>query len=233
MKARWFRVLSEDADELWARGAVAVEHGCGHFVSFEDAASLGAPVVEGAPDWAEEWLAQHAPVRVSDRIVVAPSWVHAEAPVLLRIDPGLAFGTGTHPTTFLCLQLLEELLRPGMRVLDFGAGSGILAIAALKLGAAAADVVEIDPIALRAAERNARRHRVALGRASGTYDLVLANLPVEAQPGLERRLAPGGWLISSGFLEEPPRFAELELAEERRRSGWSAAVLRKPPSSAR
>lgn len=215
---RWYRVLSDDADALWAAGAVAVEHGCGHFV-----VEPPMPFVEGMPDWAEEWIAEHSLVRVSERITVGPSWLDP----LLRIDPGYAFGTGTHSTTHLCLQLLEELLRPGMRVLDVGTGTGVLAIAALKLGAACADVTEIDPISLQIAHRNARLHGVALGKPSGSYDLVLANLPIEAQAGLD-----GGIVISSGFLEEPPPLA-LPRTDLRRRSGWSAAVFRRPRAPSR
>src|SRR5258708_40355881 len=107
-------------------------------------------------------MSERRGVRVSERIAVAPSWARAEAEIVLRIDPGLAFGDGAHPTTQLCLRELEKTLRPGARVLDVGTGTGILAIAALKLGAASALGTDIDEIALRTAARLARLHEVRL-----------------------------------------------------------------------
>ena len=144
--------------------------------------------------------------------------------IVIRIDPGLAFGAGTHPTTQMCLRELERVVRPGMRVLDFGAGTAVLAVAALKLGASFALAVDNDPIALATAARVARRNGVALSLSDsprGEFDVVVANLPPEAQAGLDRYLAPGGVLISSGFtsLERP--------------SGWSLLVLRTCAATAR
>ena len=154
-------------------------------------------------------------------MAVAPHWVAVEAEVVLRIDPGLAFGTGAHPTTRLCLEALSRLVKPGMRVLDVGTGTGVLAIAALKLGASLALGTDIDPVALKTAARLAREHSVDLRlarRARGQFDLIAANLPLPAQRGLRRQLAPGGTLLSSGFMEhEQPLWPGKRFD----RDGWS------------
>jgi ribosomal protein L11 methyltransferase len=118
------------------------------------------PVAE--QDWVRRSQSQFEPIRISDKLWIVPSW--ATAPdtdaVNLVLDPGLAFGTGSHPSTRLCLQWLERTIRGGERVLDYGCGSGILAIAALRLGASAALGVDVDPLALLAAQANAQRNRV-------------------------------------------------------------------------
>jgi ribosomal protein L11 methyltransferase len=170
-------------------------------------------------EWAEAWK-QHFPVlRVGRRIVIRPTWRrHRVQPddAVIALDPGMAFGTGLHPTTRLCLAALERLAdRGGLangRVLDVGCGSGILSIAAVKLGALAATGIDIDSLAIEATAANARRNRVArrVGARLGTlpsgrppHDVVLANLIasllVELAPGLFAELRPGGTLIASGI----------------------------------
>lgn len=175
-------------------------------------------------DWAEAWKAHYTPFRVGSRLWIRPSWQpleggHAADDVVLTLDPGMAFGTGLHPTTQMCLHALERLVRPGMRVLDVGTGSGILAIAALRLGAASALAVDNDGQAVAAAAENAARNGVAAqlvvreGTLSsvaerGRWDLVLVNIlaPVIVamleEDGLLDYAAEGSRLLLSGIVDE-------------------------------
>ncbi len=175
-------------------------------------------------NWAEAWKSNFKPLRISSRIVVKPPWesFHAqERDLVIEIDPGMAFGTGTHPSTQMCLQALEELIPPFPRrlsVLDVGTGSGILAIAARMLGAKKVLGVDIDPLAVAAARQNAARNRIRegldfhLGSLDGmrrTFDMVVANLlPQEIlplAPFLAGRTSSRGLLIISGFLRKQRR----------------------------
>ncbi|MCK9380215.1 MAG: 50S ribosomal protein L11 methyltransferase [Sulfuritalea sp.] len=167
-------------------------------------------------DWVRLTQSQFDPIRVNDRLWIVPSWHAAPDPgaINLVLDPGLAFGTGSHPTTFLCLQWLTEILRGGsgtkLSVLDYGCGSGILGIAAAKLGAASVLGVDIDDNALIAARDNANNNGVTLGlRHSGEkleerFDIVVANILTNPlcvlAPLLVARLAPGGRIALSGVL---------------------------------
>ena len=181
-------------------------------------------------DWADAWK-QHFPVlRIGRRLVVRPTWRrHRRAPddVVLALDPGMAFGTGLHPTTRLCLAGLEAIADPGglagRRVLDVGCGSGILAIAAVRLGAAEAFGVDTDPIAIDATLANARRNRVArrVSARSGSlpsglppFDVVVANLIagllVTLAVPLRDELRLGGSLLASGIFVD--REAEVVAA---------------------
>ena len=140
------------------------------------------PVAE--QDWVRRSQSQFEPIRISSKLWIVPSWAVAPDPdaINLVLDPGLAFGTGSHPSTRLCLQWLERTVRGGERVLDYGCGSGILAIAALRLGANAALGVDVDPLALPAAQANAQRNRVdarfidAETAPDFEADLVVANI---------------------------------------------------------
>jgi ribosomal protein L11 methyltransferase len=164
-------------------------------------------------DWVRATQSQFPPTRISERLWIVPSWHQPPDPraVAVRLDPGVAFGTGTHPTTQLCLRWLDAHLPAGAAVLDYGCGSGILAIAAAKLGAGRVAGIDIDPQAVRAAQANSAANAVtarytdpdSLGTAA--WDVVLANIlanPLKLlAPALLARVAPGGSLVLSGVLE--------------------------------
>jgi ribosomal protein L11 methyltransferase len=172
-------------------------------------------------DWANAWKEHFFVHRVGQRTVIVPSWREAEyAPrkddVVLFLDPGMAFGTGLHPTTRLCLRAAEELVTPGMRVIDVGAGSGILSIAAARLGAGHVEAFEIDPVAASVCQQNVERNGVAVnvhvtastlnGAPGEPFDLLLGNLSIatllDLQPVLALQLRPGGRAVLSGVLVE-------------------------------
>jgi ribosomal protein L11 methyltransferase len=181
------------------------------------AAALAAPAFSVArvadEDWVRRSQAQFGPIRVSDALWIVPSWHSPPDPSALavQLDPGLAFGTGSHASTRLVLKYLEINVRAGSRVLDYGCGSGILAIVAAKLGAGEIAAVDIDPQALEATDSNARQNRVALQVSApdslppGTYDLIVANIlagPLIAlEPLLASRTRPGGRIALSGILD--------------------------------
>jgi len=163
-------------------------------------------------DWVRATQAQFAPLCVANRLWIVPSW-HA-APrdgIVLQLDPGLAFGTGSHPSTRLVLAWLARTLAPGASVLDYGCGSGILAIAAAKLGAARVDAVDVDPQALATTLDNARANGVTLralapeALPAGDYDVVVANILsqplIVLEPLLATRTRRGGSIALSGILE--------------------------------
>jgi len=210
----------------------------------------GARVVSssiGSEDWAENWKAHFPPLLIGARFYVCPPWAPpapaGRLPVV--IDPGMAFGTGNHATTAGCLELLERHLQPGMAVLDVGTGSGVLAIAALLLGARHATAVDDDPLATAAAAGNAARNGVAeritvlasIDAVAGTYDLGLANIQLNVLCALEERIAarirPGGVLIASGVLREEAdalaaRYARhWELGETAGDERWLAVAARR------
>jgi len=169
-------------------------------------------------DWAESWKAFFYPAAITPNLVVKPTWRdYAPKPhqQVIEIDPGMAFGTGTHPTTILCVQLLEKYLKMGQTVLDVGTGSGILLIAAAKLGAARLTGVDLDPLALSIARGNLIQNRIAPQRfdlvcghlidmLSGSHDLIVANILadviVELLDQATGVLKPGGIFICSGII---------------------------------
>jgi ribosomal protein L11 methyltransferase len=189
---------------------------------------------------------QHARVVRVGRVVIRPPWVPlglvAPDEVVAEIDPGPTFGHGAHPTTRLCLAALDRILGPGDVVLDVGCGSGVLAIAAVLLGAPRAVAVDIDPAAVTATRANAERNGVADRvdvRPAGempeaTFEVVVANIGAAAlrdlAPALRERVAPGGTLVLSGLLDPPPpavaaAFAPLAVVADDRDEGWTALVL--------
>ncbi|MBQ0957864.1 50S ribosomal protein L11 methyltransferase [Ideonella sp. 4Y11] len=162
-------------------------------------------------DWVRLTQSQFAPVPVTEQFWIVPTWheVPAGATRVMRLDPGLAFGTGTHPTTRMCLRWIAAHAQPWPRVLDYGCGSGILAIGAALHGAQVIDAVDIDPAAVESSRANAVANGVALNAglpdaAQGVYPLVLANIlatPLKLlAPLLCAHLAPGGHLVLAGIL---------------------------------
>ncbi|WP_415792220.1 50S ribosomal protein L11 methyltransferase [Bordetella tumulicola] len=189
-----------------------------------DPIQLGGWSLREVPDadWVRLTQSQFGPIHIGERIWIVPSW-HRDDPAVsaaetladdaihIELDPGLAFGTGSHPTTHLCLAWLEAELPAGATVLDYGCGSGILAIAARKLGAGPTDAVDIDPQAVQSTADNAQINQVQLqallpdGLNDGAYQVVVANIlsnPLKVlAPMLAGRVAPGGQLVLSGVLE--------------------------------
>lgn len=164
-------------------------------------------------DWVRSSQAQFQPIEISERLWIVPSWhqVPVAGAVAIRLDPGAAFGTGAHPTTQLCLRWLDRRLEPGASVLDYGCGSGVLAIAAAKLGAGRVVGTDIDPQALVTARANTAENTVDASYTdpdslpAGTFDVVLANIlanPLKLlAPAILARVASGGSLVLSGVLE--------------------------------
>lgn len=209
--------------------------------------SLAADGVE-QQDWETAWKAYYHALPIGQRLAIVPSWEEYPTDrIVIRLDPGMAFGTGTHETTALCLAALDELVRGGERVLDIGTGSGILAIAALKLGAAGAEGVDIDPMCVRTAGENAQLNgvdgklKVLVGdlsdKATGKYDIITANIVANAilhlAPCVPALLAEGGTFIASGIIDAREEevcaglaAAGLKVAEVRRQGGWVAILCK-------
>ena len=197
-------------------------------------------------DWVRLTQAQFDPIRISDRLWIVPSWHESPDPtaICIELDPGLAFGTGSHPTTRLCLQWLEAKVQRQDAVLDYGCGSGILAIAAGKLGAQQIVGIDIDPRAIEAARFNAENNHVRAEFAladtplgQGCYDLVVANIlanPLRTlAPALCARVAPAGRLALSGILAEQTEEIRaiyapwIDLAVFGTHEGWVCLTGRK------
>ncbi|ODA42598.1 50S ribosomal protein L11 methyltransferase [Desulfosporosinus sp. BG] len=194
-------------------------------------------------DWATAWKAYFKPIRIGKKILIKPTWEQVEplaGDIVLELDPGMAFGTGTHATTTLCLEELEKIVKPGQIVFDLGTGSGILAIAAAKLGAKV-DAVDLDAVAVKVAQENVDLNRVSdqvkvlrgdLGTVlKGQADIVIANIIADVilmlLPDLKRILRPEGEFLASGIIE--PRAVDVEaglkeagfeILERVEDSGW-------------
>ncbi|WP_332823731.1 50S ribosomal protein L11 methyltransferase [Ramlibacter sp.] len=195
-------------------------------------------------DWVRLTQSQFEPVEITPSFWIVPTWHEppAQAEQVIRLDPGLAFGTGTHPTTRMCLRWIARRPPAGQRVLDYGCGSGILAIGAAKFGAAAVDAVDIDPAAVQSTEANAQANHVQVraglpDQAGGQYDTVLANIlatPLKVlAPLLCGHVAPGGALVLAGILarqadelkEAYAPYLQLEVADEE--EGWILMTARR------
>jgi len=202
-------------------------------------------------NWNESWEKTIRPIRVTDSLLITPSW-HEVSPVsgqiVLVIDPKMSFGTGYHETTRLSLRLLEHLLRPSMRVLDVGTGTGVLAIAAAKLGASSVTGIDIDDWAFNNAVENAGRNAVAdrvsihqapIGSVTGPgFDLIVANIQLdvigELLGDMVSRLTVDGILILSGLLQtDKPALSQilaghdLSISEELAENEWIAVAARR------
>ena len=183
-------------------------------------------------EWAEAWKSAFPPQRIGKRLLIAPTWddiTPNETDVLIRLDPGMAFGTGYHPTTRLSLALLEQTVKPNQHVADIGTGAGILAIAAVKLGAKRVDAIELDAAAIPIAAANFRTNGVTpqvnlsqgngLERVQGTYHLIVGNILTKAIlpmiPDCAQHLHPEGTVIFSGILETERKQVQEVLEENR------------------
>jgi ribosomal protein L11 methyltransferase len=217
-----YDLAGETAPLLWRRSRLTVLFPADADVD-EVVASVADVVDEPLPayslrmvadaDWVRETQAQFQPIQVADQLWIVPSWVEPIDPaaINIRLDPGLAFGTGSHPTTRLCLRWLAENLQRGASVLDYGCGSGVLAIAAAKLGAGTVSGVDVDAAAIAASRANAEANGVLAtfglpGELTSTpADVVVANIlanPLELlAPLLAQRVADGGSIVLSGILE--------------------------------
>lgn len=199
-------------------------------------------------DWINNWKQYFKPIPVGEKLLIRPIWEELADPagrVVLDLEPGLAFGTGTHETTRLCMELMEKCVKPGVRFLDVGCGSGILSVAALLLGAERAVGVDIDPLAVKTAEQNAAQNRVAdkftgicgdlAQKVTGKYDVVAANIVADVIIRLAddcpRFMAENSVLIVSGIIDtrEAEVRARLErdftLLERREEHGWVALLF--------
>ena len=219
-------------------------------------AALGAGTISHSfladEDWAETWKAYIHTEKIGERIVVRPTWEEytpSADEIVIELDPGAAFGTGAHATTAMCLRWLEHLVSPGMRVYDVGCGSGILAVAAAKLGAGEVIAMDYDPVAVSVAEENIRQNNVhnvvacesdLLSACEGAApaELITANIIADviirlfAQ--LDRHLALGGTLLASGIIDD--RIADVEHAAAEHgftvldmtcEKEWAAMIIRR------
>ena len=205
-------------------------------------------------DWSTSWKANFKPLRVGKRLLIVPSWeeVHKQPDdIVLRLDPGMAFGTGGHETTRLCLELLEQIMQDypagkTVSVLDLGTGSGILAMAAAKLGAKPVQAVDIDPLAIEVAIENLAINDMAnrvecsttpIESISNVFDIILANILAEElvrlAPQIISCLSVGGRLVLSGILAEKESFVRngfsgfpVEFVETRRDGEWVALLYK-------
>lgn len=200
-------------------------------------------------DWANEWKKYFHTTKVGPRIVIKPTWEQytpSATEVVLELDPGMAFGTGTHHTTNMCLQWLEKIVRPGMTVFDVGCGSGILAMAASLLGATQVKAVDIDLTAVKVAKENIALNKLSdkietaqgdlLHGTEGQADVIIANIIADIiimlLPDIPGKLKSGGKFLTSGIIED--RWNDVEHAAHKqglqvegvsRKGGWVAAVL--------
>ena len=207
-------------------------------------------------DWQNSWKSHFKILHIGQHLVIKPTWLELDPrpdDIVIELDPGIAFGTGYHPTTDTCLQALEQNITPGMTVLDLGTGSGILTIAAIKLGAERVTALDIDSLAVTAARRNFRRcgisKQVSLAKGSvpnptagpGQFDLAVANISARGVadrcPFILTALKPGGIFIASGLLEtqkeEVASTAEplgFTLVSEWPQEEWVTLLYRAPDS---
>lgn len=204
-------------------------------------------------DWENSWKKYYNPIRVGEKIMIVPAWQNYDAAaddVVVTMDPGLAFGSGTHETTRLCATLIEKYLAKGDRTLDVGTGSGILAIIESKLGAATVDACDIDPVAVRVAQENAESNDVAnvncfvsdllasVDAADGMYDFVSANIVsdiiIRMTPDLPKIVRPNGLVAVSGVIDEyaPDVIAAMDaqgfgVADVYSDNGWKGLLFRR------
>ena len=196
-------------------------------------------------DWINNWKQYFKPIPVGEKLLIRPTWEEVQdsgGRIVLDLDPGLAFGTGTHETTRLCMELLEKYVQPGMDVLDVGCGSGILSVAALLLGAEKAVGVDIDELAVKTADENAEINHVAdrftgicgnlTDKVAGKYDIVVANIVADViimlTKDVEQFMKPDTVYLMSGIIDtrEQDVLAAVEqhftIIDRKEEKGWVA-----------
>jgi ribosomal protein L11 methyltransferase len=184
-------------------------------------------------DWAESWKKYYKPLRIGKSLVIKPTWETYKPQsndIIIEMDPGMAFGTGTHETTVMCLELLENVVKKEQTILDIGCGSGILSIAGALLGASRVTAIDVDPVAIEVAEHNIRFNHVEdvvaisqgnlLQNAEGKYDIVVANISADAiiklSKDINRVMKAGSGFIASGIIRE----RNFEVRDTLERSGF-------------
>ena len=204
-------------------------------------------------DWANSWKAYYKPIKIGERIVIVPAWEKYSAEpdeIIVRMDPGMAFGTGTHETTRLVIRLLEKYVKDGMRVADVGCGSGILAICASKLGAGECKAYDIDPVAVKVANENIKDSGLTnvtcdvsdllrqVDKTGGTYDVICANIVadiiIRMMPDVGELMDENSVILASGIIVERSEdvinaFAShgFEIVERIDENGWCALAVKK------
>ena len=204
-------------------------------------------------DWANSWKAYYKPIKIGERIVIVPAWEKYTAEpdeIVVRMDPGMAFGTGTHETTRLVIKLLEKYIKSGMRVADVGCGSGILAICASKLGAGECKAYDIDPVAVKVANENIKDSGLTnvtcdvsdllkqVDKTGGTYDVICANIVadiiIRMMPDVGALMDENSVILASGIIVERSEdvingFAEhgFKIVERIDENGWCALAVMK------
>jgi ribosomal protein L11 methyltransferase len=213
-------------------------------------ASISTSIVK-EEDWATAWKAYYKPEKIGKRIVIKPTWEPYEPKeneLIVELDPGMAFGTGSHPTTSMCVEFLDEHLTPETVVLDIGTGSGILAIVAAKLGANEVIAVDLDPVAVKVAIENVKQNKVEttvqvlegnlLDKVKTKANLVVANIIADiiiaGADDMVQALADGGHFLASGIIEDrrqdvEKKFAEinLKIVEVKEQGGWVAILAQR------
>lgn len=235
----------------WQNTAEIIQQRLQNLFTAEDVAYTYAVEEIQDQQWADAWKAYYKPEKFGEKIVIKPTWEDYEPQpeeIIVELDPGMAFGTGSHATTKNCLRLLEREVSPGKSVLDIGTGSGILAICCAKLGAAPVLAVDIDIEAVKIAQENIKQNHVEncvqvqcgdlLQTVTGQYDVVIANIVADViimlLENIEQFLAPQGVFIISGIIDTREQDVvaamqktSLQIKEIVREDGWVAMTLTK------